>query len=86
MRFNALAYHALICAAHVSASSVCIPRDLADVTLGTLASPIRSDGQDMREDLCLDPTNNTSDFVVFRLNRFAESIRDCAITIRGMKN
>ena len=46
------------------------PRDLADVTLGTLASPIRSDRQDMRENLCLDPTNNTSDFVVFRLNRF----------------
>ena len=60
-----------MCAAHVSASSTCTTRDLADVTLGTLVSSLRSDGQDMREDLCLDPTNNTSDFVVFRLNRFA---------------
>ena len=61
-----------ICAAHVSAPSTCTPRDLVDVTLGlgTLASSLRSDGQDMREDLFLDPTNNTSDFVVFRLNRF----------------
>ena len=25
----------------------------------------------MREDLCLDPTKNTSDFVVFRVSRFA---------------
>ena len=60
-----------MCAAYVSGWSTCTPRDLADVTLGTLVSPLRSDVQDMREDLCLDPTNNTSDFVVFRLNRFA---------------
>lgn len=59
-----------ICAAHVSAPSTCTPRDLVDVILGTLASSLRSDGQDMREDFFLDSTNNTSDFVVFRLNRF----------------
>ena len=62
-----------ICAAPVSALSTCTTRDLADVNLGTLVSSLRSDGQDMREDLCLDPTNNTSDFVLFRLNRFAQS-------------
>ena len=48
-----------MCVAHVSASSIYSTRDLGDVTLGTLASPIRSDGQDMRGDLCLDPTNST---------------------------
>ena len=60
-----------MCAAHVSASSTCTTRDLADVTLGTLVSSLRCDGQDMRDDLCRNPTNNISDFVVFRFNRFA---------------
>ena len=37
---------------HVSASSIFTPKDLPDVTLRTLASPIWSDGQDIQEDLC----------------------------------
>ena len=30
-----------------------------------------SDGQDIREELCLDPTDKTSDFAVFRLNLYS---------------